>query len=161
MAGLGSSPEDVWKAGNHFFRSGRYPEALAAYTAAADALPESHAVFHNRALARAALADSDGALEDVWRALEIRPESSRTRALAASLHAARGSESRALRLSEAGAPRSLLDRPSVAEAESAGDASETPPSRVGGPTSGTDQFLVGAVPEPTGLIRLLIDDPEE
>ena len=62
---------DEWSKGNHYFLSGRYPDAVWAYTEAILRNPSHPAFYRNRAIARAAINDVEGAREDLWRAIEL------------------------------------------------------------------------------------------
>ncbi|MEM0129448.1 MAG: tetratricopeptide repeat protein [Thermoplasmata archaeon] len=75
-------PGDLrWEEGNLLFGQGRYPDAVWAYTDAIRRDPKQARYYHNRAVARAALADATGAREDAWRVIELDPDSDSTRRL--------------------------------------------------------------------------------
>lgn len=86
-----SSPgQEPWLEGNRLFSAERYPDAIWAYSEAIRRDPLQPHFYHNRAVARALLADSAGALEDVWRAIELDPTSEETRRLASLIGPAGG-----------------------------------------------------------------------
>ncbi len=87
----------LWLEGNRLFSEARYPDAIWTYTEAIQKDPLEADYYHNRAIARAALSDADGAMEDVWRAIELAPDSRETRRLASLLHLTRGEEAKARR----------------------------------------------------------------
>jgi tetratricopeptide (TPR) repeat protein len=82
----------AWVEGNQLFTKGRYPDAIIAFTEAIRYDPHQAGYYHNRAVARAALDDADGAIEDLWRAIELDSRSSDTRFLMDALHSAMGHE---------------------------------------------------------------------
>lgn len=91
MPRTSASPgQDPWLEGNRLFNAERYPDAIWAYSEAIRRDPLQPHFYHNRAVARALLMDSAGALEDVWRAMELDPSSEETRRLAALIEPARG-----------------------------------------------------------------------
>lgn len=160
MSKPGPGGEDHWRAGNHYFLAGLYPEATLAYTLAAESDPHNPAIFHNRALARAALADSDGALEDSWRALEISPEFPPSVALSAALHQARGSKSRAQRLRRRSASREETTAPALRERIIGAGPDETLTAPEVDDLAARDRVLTGAVPDLATLHELLVENPE-
>ena len=76
------SAQRAWSEGNRLFRDGRYSDAFWAYTDAIRLDPLRSDFYHNRAVTKAILADPDGALQDLWRAIELEPVSPETRRLA-------------------------------------------------------------------------------
>lgn len=62
---------DEWSKGNHYFLAGKYPDAVCAYSEAILRNPSRQTYYRNRAIARAALNDAEGAREDLWRAIEL------------------------------------------------------------------------------------------
>ncbi len=79
------SARRAWSEGNRLFRDGRYADAIWAYTEAIRHDPIRSDFYHNRAVTKAILADPDGALQDLWRAIELEPRSPETRRLASLL----------------------------------------------------------------------------
>lgn len=77
-----SPGHETWLEGNRLFAEGRYPDAVWAYTEAIQRDPLQPRFYHNRAIARALIADSSGALEDAWRAVELDSGSAVSRRLA-------------------------------------------------------------------------------
>ncbi len=68
---LSEPGRDEWSKGNHYFLTGKYPDAVWAYSEAILRNPSQPAYYRNRAIARAALNDAEGAREDLWRAIEL------------------------------------------------------------------------------------------
>lgn len=80
---------DSWIEGNRLFRSGHYHEAVLAFSDAIRQAPDQSRYYHNRAVARAALQDAQGAREDLWRTLELESDPKGGRDLARALRGVR------------------------------------------------------------------------
>ncbi len=74
-----------WDEGNQLFRTGRYREAEVAFSDAIRRDPDQPKYYHNRAVARAAVQDPQGAREDLWRTLELESSPRQGRELARAL----------------------------------------------------------------------------
>jgi Flp pilus assembly protein TadD len=96
--GTDESGRNAWLEGNRRFRSGEFVSAFTAYTLAISENPGEADFYHNRGVTRLAMGDANGALEDLWRAIELFPDSADTLRLAGALHSARGRQAEAVRL---------------------------------------------------------------
>jgi tetratricopeptide (TPR) repeat protein len=85
-------PQSFWP---HFYRGasalrlGRYEDAVTAFTACAALAPDLATVYHNRALAQAALGQTDRARRDCERALHLAPSHPEAQALRERLESGR------------------------------------------------------------------------
>lgn len=82
---MGSTPQRpghrLWESGNRLVREGKFPEAVVVFSDAIRCNAGEADYYHNRAVARAASHDAEGAREDVWRARELDPEAPDSRSL--------------------------------------------------------------------------------
>lgn len=83
-----------WIEGNRLFSEGRYSEAALVFTEAIASNAGEPAFYHNRAVARAAMRDTDGAIEDAWRAIELDPRADDSRDLVQAIRASRAKAAR-------------------------------------------------------------------